>query len=95
MWTFNGKLMEPMMEGWTKDAPYHSSPTQSLPAVYVQNASLEIAKTQSILATKTISGYRIAPFLTETLEGVDINTAADFARAEVLARELETAGHGR
>jgi CMP-N-acetylneuraminic acid synthetase len=95
MWTFNGKLMEPVMVGWTETAPYHSSPTQSLPAVYAQNASLEMAKTASILATKTISGYRIAPFRTDEVEGFDINTEADFERAEALARDLETAGHGR
>ena len=82
MWTLHGKLMEPVMVGVLGHAPYHSSPTQSLPAVYAQNASLEMARTASILATKTISGYRIAPFLTEELEGFDINTEEDFAEAE-------------
>jgi hypothetical protein len=38
-----------------------------------------------IHATKTISGFRIAPFLTERLEGFDINTPEDWERAEAIS----------
>ena len=82
MWTLQSRYMEPVMSGAIDRTPYHSSPTQALPAVYVQNASLEMAQTAMILQTKTISGYTIAPFLTEALEGFDINTEDDFAEAE-------------
>ena len=108
MWTLERgtKFMQPVMPGgkcakeWPENAgevatPWHSQPTQVLPPVYVQNASLEMAKTWVIDATKTISGSHIAPFLTELLESVDINTEADFAEAERLAElQREDVGYG-
>ncbi len=87
MWQFEAgtKYMQPVIRGSHPDGtPYHSSPSQSLPAIYAQNASLEMAQTWVIEGTKTISGYTIAPFLTEDLEGFDINDEADFAEAERL-----------
>lgn len=89
MWTFEGKYMRPVLDGLHGDGtPWHSSPTQSLPAVYVQNASLEIAKTWVLGATRSISGYIIAPLLTDPVEGFDINLPEDFENAERLAREM-------
>lgn len=88
MWYFptNSKCMLPVMEGrHADDTPFHSSPSQSLPPVYKQNASLEIARVDVIERTRTISGLRIAPFLTETLEGFDINTLEDWVEAEAIA----------
>lgn len=83
------KYMQPVIRGVHPDGtPYHSSPTQSLPAYYQQNASLEMAQTWVIEGTKTISGYTIAPFFTEELEGFDINTPEDFARAEAIASSI-------
>lgn len=85
MWRIERGLLRPVLGGCHPDGtPYHSSPTQSLPEVYQQNASLEMACTSVIEATKTISGYRIAPFLTDDLESFDINTETDFADAERL-----------
>ena len=87
MWTLRGKYMWPVMVGAEAGGtPYHSMPTQRLPPVYMQNASLEMARTDMILATKTISGFRIAPFLTERLESIDINDEIDFINAEYMAR---------
>lgn len=68
--------------------PWHSMPTQRLPIIYKQNASLEIAKVDVIKETRTISGYRVKPFFTETLEGFDINTPEDWAEAEIIAASL-------
>lgn len=82
MWTIHGDLMRPVYSDYSKPTPLHSMPTQSLPPVYKQTASLEIAKVDVIKATKTISGYRIAPFFTDPMESFDINTEADFAEAE-------------
>jgi CMP-N,N'-diacetyllegionaminic acid synthase len=85
MWTLESgtKFMQPVIRGCHQDGtPYHSSPTQSLPAVYQQNASLEMAQTWVIEGTKTISGYHIAPFLTDPIEGFDVNTEEDFTEAE-------------
>ena len=85
MWIMDDFGMRPVMGGQHDDGtPWHSSPTQSLPAVYKQNASLEIARVDAIKATGTISGYRIAPFFTDALEGFDLNTPEDWAEAERL-----------
>lgn len=85
MWIMDDFGMRPVMGGQHDDGtPWHSSPTQSLPAVYKQNASLEIACVEAIKATGTISGYRIAPFFTDALEGFDLNTPEDWAEAERL-----------
>jgi hypothetical protein len=62
-------------------------PTQSLPAVYVQNASLEMAWTYVVTSFGTISGKKIAPFFTEGYEGFDINDEDDFATAARLVAE--------
>jgi CMP-N,N'-diacetyllegionaminic acid synthase len=92
MWRLEAgtKHMQPVLRGCHPDGtPFHSSPSQSLPVVYTQNASLEMAQTWVIEGTKTISGYNIAPFLTEQLEGFDINDPAEFEEAERLARDYE------
>lgn len=58
--------------------PWHDSQLASLPPVYVQNASLEIAWTSTVEEIGTISGTRIMPFFTEGHEGFDINSERDF-----------------
>jgi CMP-N,N'-diacetyllegionaminic acid synthase len=89
MWRLQGRYMMPILMGSHPDGtPYHSSPTQSLPEVYAQNASLEIVHRAIVECTKTISGYRIAPFLTDARESFDINTEADFTEAEAIASSM-------
>lgn len=90
MWTMGPQgYMEPVMAGTHPDGtPYHSSPTQSLPEVYQQNASLEIARVSAIKDTGTISGYRVWPLLTEAREGFDINTPEDWLEAERMVLSL-------
>lgn len=70
------------------DIPFHSRPSQTLPQVYVQNASLEIAFTWCVTTCGTISGPHVAPFFTEGWEGFDINTPDDWARAEAHVAEI-------
>jgi len=66
------------------DQPWHSTPYQALPPVYVQNASLEIAWTRVVRERRTIAGDVLVPFLTEGYEGFDINDAYDWMVAERL-----------
>lgn len=88
MWILNGARMHPVMKNPDpRSTPWHSSPYQALPPVYVQNASLEIARTDTALQMGTIAGQEILPFLTEGLEGFDINTSEDWILAEHHARE--------
>ncbi len=69
--------------------PWHSSQYHSLPEVYVQNASLEVAWTRVALEGHTIAGERVVPFLTRGYEGFDLNLPYDFQYAEELVRTGE------
>lgn len=89
MWVVAGSSMHPVLEGAFGITPWHSMPTQLLPVVYMQNASIEMVSVGAIERTGTISGGWIAPFFTEALEGIDINTEADFLEAERLLHERE------
>jgi len=65
--------------------PFHDSQLASLPPVYVQNASLEIAWTATVETTGTISGHRVKPFISVGHEGFDINDEIDWMVAEQMA----------
>ena len=82
MWVIRNKIMHPLMSLSPPDQPWHSSQYASLPEVYVQNASLEIAWTRVVFEDRTIAGQIISPFLTTEEEGLDINTEFDWANAE-------------
>ena len=83
MWVVNGNRMEPLLQG-PKDQPWHSTPYQALPPVYVQNASLEIAWSRVVSERRTIAGDVLVPFVTEGYEGFDINDPHDWMIAERL-----------
>jgi N-acylneuraminate cytidylyltransferase len=85
MWRLNGNRMTPVMKNPEESAtPWHSSPYQALPEIYVQNASLEIARVAAPLAGRGIAGDQILPFITEGHEGFDINRPEDWVVAEYL-----------
>ncbi|HWP02620.1 MAG TPA: hypothetical protein VNL96_04125 [Gemmatimonadaceae bacterium] len=83
--------MRPLLNDGPRDRPWHSTPYQALPRVYVQNASLEIAWSRVVEETGTIAGKRIAPFFTTGYEGFDINDLHDWWLAEELVRRGEAA----
>jgi len=87
MWIVRGNRMLPLLPFGPSDRPWHSTPYQALPEVYVQNASLEIAWTRVVLDGRSIAGTTITPFLTEGYEGFDINDPRDWALAEALIEE--------
>jgi N-acylneuraminate cytidylyltransferase len=84
MWVMRGKRMVPLLPLSPPEQPWHSSQYQSLPEVYVQNASLEIAWTRVVLQERTIAGTVLIPFLTEGYEGFDVNNPYDWNLAEHL-----------
>ncbi len=81
MWVMSGNRMQPLMPFSLSGTPWHSCQMAALPEIYVQNASLEIAWTRAVDAG-TIAGQAVIPFLTEGLEGFDINSAEDWMLAE-------------
>jgi CMP-N-acetylneuraminic acid synthetase len=87
MWIVRGDRMYPLLPFATGDQPWHSTPYQALPAVHVQNASLEIAWTRVVFERRTIAGDIVVPFLTEGSEGFDINDEQDWMIAERLLAE--------
>jgi CMP-N-acetylneuraminic acid synthetase len=91
MWVIQGEGMVPLLPLNPAGTPWHSTPYQALPPVYVQNASLEIAWTRVLLEKGTIAGERVLPFLTEGCEGLDINDEKDWWYAEHLLARREAA----
>jgi N-acylneuraminate cytidylyltransferase len=84
MWVVRGKRMMPLLPLTPPEQPWHSSQYQSLPEVYVQNASLEIAWSRVVFEGRTIAGDILMPFFTEDFEGFDVNSAYDWNLAEHL-----------
>ena len=73
MWVVRGRRMLPLLPLTPSELPWHSSQTAVLPEVFVQNASLEIARTRVAFEGRTIAGWVVMPFFTDDLEGFDIN----------------------
>lgn len=85
MWKVKGNRMKPVIENPDPSGiEWFSTPMQVLPEIYMQNSSLEIAKTQIPLTTNSISGKQIIPYITNGFEGYDLNTEKDWIYAEYL-----------
>lgn len=84
MWVIDGERMSPLLPLGDPRAPWHSSATQSLPKVWVQNASLEMAWTRVVMEQGTIAGRVVRPFLTQGDEGLDVNSELDWLMAQVM-----------
>jgi CMP-N-acetylneuraminic acid synthetase len=84
MWVVRGNRMMPLLPLSPPEQPWHSSQYQSLPEVYVQNASLEIAWSRVVLKERTIAGTVLMPFFTKGYEGFDVNNPYDWNLAEYL-----------
>jgi CMP-N,N'-diacetyllegionaminic acid synthase len=87
MWVVREKRMFPLLPFGPDEQPWHSTPYQALPLVYVQNASLEIAWSRVVFEQRTISGRVMMPFLTRDHEGFDVNEPWDWRLAEDLLTE--------
>jgi len=87
MWVVRGRRMMPLLPIGPADQPWHSSQYPSLPEVYVQNASLEIAWSRVVLEGRTIAGNVLMPFFTRDAEGFDVNQLYDWDVAEHMVRD--------
>ncbi len=86
MWVVRGNRLLPLLPFGPAEQPWHSSQYQSLPPVYVQNASLEIAWSRIVFEGRTIAGETVVPFFTTEAEGFDINNPFDWILAEHLLK---------
>jgi CMP-N,N'-diacetyllegionaminic acid synthase len=84
MWMIRGDRLLPLLPFGPPEQPWHSSQMPSLPEVWVQNASLEIAWSRVALDGRTIAGHTLVPFKTDEREGFDINEQWDWRLAEEL-----------
>ena len=82
MWVIRGKRMLPVMPFTNGTTPWHSSQYAALPEIYAQDASLEIARSRIALEQNSIAGEAIVPFISQGLEGFDINEPEDWLLAE-------------
>ena len=92
MWVSEKDYIRPFVEMEEKgpqNQPLHSSQYPSLPEVYVQNASLEIAHFKTVYNFDNISGEKIIPFFTEKDEGFDVNVKDDWELAKILIKNGE------
>jgi CMP-N-acetylneuraminic acid synthetase len=89
MWVVRGSRMVPLLPLSPAEQPWHSSQYQSLPEVYVQNASLEIAWMRVVFEGRTIAGNVLMPFFTKGFEGFDLNNRDDWVVAEHLIQASE------
>jgi CMP-N,N'-diacetyllegionaminic acid synthase len=78
MWVKRANRLLPLLPFGPETQPWHSSQYPSLPEVYVQNASLEIAWLRTLRESRTIAGVNVLPFLTEGFEGFDVNHRYDW-----------------
>lgn len=82
MWVIRGDRMLPLMPFSNGTTPWHSSQYAALPEIYAQDASLEIAWSRVAREGNSIAGEAIIPFISEGLDGFDINQPEDWLLAE-------------
>jgi CMP-N-acetylneuraminic acid synthetase len=88
MWVLNDKKIAlPYLDQSKEIIPTHSSPTQSLEKLWIQNASLEIINMQTINLMQSISGNKILGFEMPRFEGFDLNSELDWMFLEFLISE--------
>lgn len=88
MWRVGEFCAHPVLPYEGMSAPWHSMPTQELPAVYVQTAALEIAWVRPSLTS--IAGDVVLPWVchSEDPESIDINSEDDWERVVRIAAEF-------
>lgn len=84
MWIVEGDLMRPFLDQSHLEISWHAQQYHTLPKVYVQNGSLEIAWTKVVSKYGSREGRIIAPFLTEWPEGFSIDYKEDVWLAQRL-----------
>ena len=91
MWLLadDGRTMLPLLRQSELEVAWHAGQYQALPYVYVQNSALEIAWARVVAETGTREGDVLAPFLTEGLEGFNVDDEDDWDRAERLVASGE------
>lgn len=64
----------------------YNYPRQKLPKAYIQNGSVDVIWTDTIVKKKSMSGERILSFVMDEIDSVSIDTPVEFALAEILLK---------
>lgn len=86
MWTLKYGKLKPLIRESGKSQLFNT-PYQTLPEIYVQNASLEIAWSRNVYYSNSISGDAIKPFFSQGIEGLNIDYPQDLREAEYLVSQ--------
>jgi CMP-N-acetylneuraminic acid synthetase len=78
MWRLKGGLLEPLLSGPPREA--WNLPRQSLPEVFIQNAAVDVVRTEVVVETGSMTGSRIVPYRMDGFE--DLDHWSEFERAE-------------
>jgi CMP-N,N'-diacetyllegionaminic acid synthase len=85
MWSVDENFMAtPYLDQSCEVIPTFNRPLQTLEKLWIQNASLEVARLSSMMKHRTISGASVLAFEMPGYEGLDINTPADWEFLEHL-----------
>jgi len=87
MWIKSDNIITPLLPFKNGDVNWHSCQTNTLPEIFIQNASLEISWKKTLIEQKSISGSIIQPFISKGYEGFDINNMNDWYLAEKFVSE--------
>jgi CMP-N,N'-diacetyllegionaminic acid synthase len=82
MWKIQHGQLVSLMPVSDKPKEAHTLSYQALPAVYIQNAAIDVTRPSNILKKKSITGNKIIPYIMNEIESIDINTPLDFIFAE-------------
>lgn len=85
MWSVDGNSKAtPYLDQSGEAIPTFNRPLQTLETLWIQNASLEVARLSAMMKYGTISGMSVLAFEMPGFEGLDINTPADWEFLEHL-----------
>lgn len=93
MWTRESDWLLPFVA--THESTAHTLSYQSLPQVYVQNASIYVARYDTVMRLQTTVGSRVLSFEMDEVESIDVNTELDFVLAEAMLPGLTFRGMNR
>ena len=87
MWTIGNNRLQPFVPWSSKPKEAHTLSYQSLPVVYVNNASIDVTKPSTVLNKKSVTGTEIVPFVMDEAESLDVNTPLDLELARLVLRK--------
>lgn len=88
MWKIENKRLFPFIpEKIIRTKESYNMPRQKLPKAYIQNGSVDVIWTKTILEKKSMSGNVIIPFVMEEMDSVNIDSEIDFLSAEVIMKK--------